>query len=54
VGFNGVVAMLAHRVAGKAHQEAGLRVSHQDVVEVEPRDGGVARRRAKADGHATA
>jgi hypothetical protein len=44
----------AHRVPGHAHQERGLRVLDEDVVEVEPCDAGVVRRRPEADGHAGA
>jgi len=49
-----VDAGLAHCVAGHAHQERGLRVLDEDVVEVEPRDAGVVRRRPEADGDAGA
>ena len=38
-----VDAGLAHRVAGDAHQEGGLRVPDEDVVQVQPRDAGLAR-----------
>ena len=45
-------AELVHGIPGDAHQEGGLRMRHEDVVQIQPRDAGVAGRRTKADGHA--
>jgi DNA excision repair protein ERCC-2 len=49
-----VDADLAHRIASDAHQEGGLRVFDEDVVEVKAPDASVARWRTEADGHAGA
>ena len=48
----GVDAELVHRSTCNAHQEAGLGVPDEDVVEVQPRDSSVPRGRTEADGHA--
>lgn len=48
----GVDAEFAQGVPRNVHHERGLRVPHEDVVEIQPGDATVPRRRAEPDGHA--